>query len=66
MVVGEDVCLRRLARGNRAREVQFNRFLGNAKVTIERVIESWSEATAAADAIYWRSRTPVRSTSQPR
>jgi hypothetical protein len=48
MVVGEDVCLRRLARGNRAREVQFNRFLGNAKVTIERVIESWSEGTAEA------------------
>ena len=49
MVVGEDVCLRRLARGNRAREVQFSRFLGNAKVTTERVIESWSEGTAAAE-----------------
>jgi hypothetical protein len=48
MVVGEDICLRRLARGNRAREVQFHRFLGNAKVTTERVIESWSEGTAAA------------------
>jgi hypothetical protein len=48
MVAGKDVCLRRLARGNRAREVRFNRFLGNAKVTTERVIESWSEGTTAA------------------
>jgi Transposase DDE domain len=48
MVVGKDVCLRRLAKGNRAREVQFNRFLGNARVTTARVIESWSEGIAAA------------------
>jgi len=48
MVAGKDVCLRRLAGGIRGREVRFNRFLGNAKVTTERVIESWSESTAAA------------------
>jgi DDE family transposase len=48
MVAGADVCLRRLSKGDRAREVQFNRFLGNAKVTVARVIESWSEGTAAA------------------
>src|SRR6266481_8094262 len=48
MVAGKDVCLRRLARGGRAREVRFNRFLGNAKVTTARLIESWSEGTAAA------------------
>jgi hypothetical protein len=48
MVAGKDVCLRRLAGGVRGREVQFNRFLGNAKVTTARVIESWSEGTAAA------------------
>src|SRR5438132_2105994 len=48
MVAGNDVCLRRLAKGDRAREVRFNRFLGNDKVTTERVIESWSEGTAAA------------------
>ena len=48
MVAGKDVCLRRLARGVRAREVCFNRFLGNAKVTTERVIESWSEGTVSA------------------
>lgn len=50
MVAGEDVCLRRLAKGSRALEVRFNRFLGNDKVTAARVIESWSEATAAATA----------------
>jgi hypothetical protein len=48
MVAGKDVCLRRLARGVRAREVRFNRFLGNAKVTTARVIESWSEGTVTA------------------
>jgi Transposase DDE domain len=48
MVAGKDVCLRRLAKGNRAREVRFNRFLGNAKVTTAGVIESWSERTVAA------------------
>ena len=48
MVAGKDVCLRQLARGVRAREVRFNRFLGNAKVTTARVIESWSEGTVTA------------------
>ena len=48
MVAGKDVCLRRLAKGVRAQEVRFNRFLGNSKVTTARVIESWSEGTATA------------------
>src|SRR5258705_13132549 len=48
MVAGKDVCLRRRARGGRPREVRFNRFLGNAKVPTARLIESWSEGTAAA------------------
>ena len=48
MVAGKDVCLRRLSRGDRALEVQFNRFLGNDRVTTERIIESWSECTVAA------------------
>ena len=48
MVAGKSVCLRRLAKGVRGREVRFNRFLGNDKVTTGRVIESWSEGTAAA------------------
>lgn len=48
MVAGKDVCLRRLSKGDRALEVRFNRFLGNSKVTAERIIESWSESTVAA------------------
>jgi len=48
MVAGKDVCLRRLSKGDRALEVQFNRFLGNARVTTERIVESWSECTVAA------------------
>src|ERR1700738_5095841 len=48
MVAGSDVCLRRLAKGNRAQEMRFNRFLGNAKVTTAGVIESWREGTVAA------------------
>lgn len=48
MVAGKDVCLRRLAKGDRAREVQFNRFLGNDNVTLARLIEGWSERTAVA------------------
>ena len=48
MVASKDVCLRRLARGVRGQEVRFNRFLGNAKVTTERIIESWGEGTTAA------------------
>ena len=48
MVAGEDVCLRRLARGDRALEVRFNRFIGNARVTLPRLIEGWSERTAQA------------------
>jgi hypothetical protein len=48
MVVGKDICLRRLAKGNRAKEVQFNRFLANDKVTVTRLIEGWSESTVVA------------------
>lgn len=48
MVAGKDVCLRRLAKGERALEVRFNRFLGNPKVTTAGIIESWSECTVAA------------------
>ena len=46
MVAGKDVCLRRLSKGDRAREVRFHRFLGNDKVTTERIIESWSDRFA--------------------
>src|SRR5260370_391158 len=48
MVRGKDTFERRLAKGNRAREVQFNRFLGNDKLTTADLIEGWSEGKAAA------------------
>jgi len=48
MVARPSVCLRRLARGRRARQVGFGLFLANCKVTIDRLIEGWSDRTAAA------------------
>jgi len=48
MVTRSSVCLRRLARGRRARQVGFGRFLANRKVTVDRLIEGWSDRTAAA------------------
>lgn len=48
MVACQDSCLRRLSEGNRAQEVGFHRLLANEKVTIERLIEGWSEQTVSA------------------
>jgi hypothetical protein len=48
MVVRPSVCLRRLARGRRSQVVGFGRFLANRKVTVDRLIEGWSDQTAAA------------------
>jgi len=48
MVTRESVCMRRLGEGKRSREVQFGRFLRNSKVTIEHLIEGWSERTTPA------------------
>lgn len=48
MVLHETVCVRRLACGNHSDEIRFGRFLGNEAVTVERVIESWSEQTRLA------------------
>jgi hypothetical protein len=48
MVARQSICLRRLSEGKRAREVGFGRFLANDKVTIDRLIEGWSEQTASA------------------
>jgi hypothetical protein len=42
--------MRRLGGGQRSQEVRFGRYLGNSKVTIERLIEGWSEQTAPAAA----------------
>lgn len=48
MVARQDICLRRLSEGRRAQEAGFHRLLGNDKVTIERLIEGWSEQTVSA------------------
>jgi hypothetical protein len=48
MVHAGSVCLRRLAGGRRPCEVQFNRFLANPKVTVERLAAGWGEPAAAA------------------
>jgi hypothetical protein len=48
MVVQPSVCLRRLARGQRSRVVGFGRFLANRRVTVDRLIEGWSDQTAVA------------------
>lgn len=47
MVARERTCVRRLSE-RRSQEVRFGRFLANRKVTVERLVEGWSERTAAA------------------
>jgi DDE family transposase len=47
MVARQSICLHRLSEGCRAREVGFGRFLANDKVTIERLIDGWSERTGS-------------------
>jgi hypothetical protein len=48
MVRAGSTCLRRAADGKRRLEVQFNRLLANPKVSVERLVAGWSEATGAA------------------
>ena len=48
MVRAGNTCLRRVVDGKRRSEVQFNRFLANPKVTVERLVAGWSAATSAA------------------
>jgi hypothetical protein len=48
MVHAGSTCLRRVADGRRRSEVQFNRFLANPKVTVERLVAGWSVARADA------------------
>lgn len=48
MVLRETVCLRQLSGGNHSEEIRYGRFLGNDAVTVERVIEGWSEQTRVA------------------
>jgi hypothetical protein len=47
MVVRETVCLKRLG-GDRRGEEAAGRFFANPKVTVDRIIESWSQHTSAA------------------
>jgi hypothetical protein len=42
--------MRRISGGKRSQEVRFGSFLSNGKVTIDRLIEGWSEHTAPAAA----------------
>jgi len=48
MVARRSVFLRRLAGGERSLEVCFGRLLANPRVTVETLIEGWSEQTRAA------------------
>jgi len=41
-------CLRRLAQGQEETEIRFGRLLRNERVTVERIIAGWGEATARA------------------
>jgi len=50
MVACQTVCLRQAADGERRRIVKFNRFLGNPKLTVERIIDHWGELTGPAAA----------------
>src|SRR5208282_1153501 len=48
MVTRASACVRRLGGGLRSQQVRFGRLLDNSKVTIERLIEGWSQQTGAA------------------
>jgi hypothetical protein len=48
MVVHGTACVRRLAQGERSQEMRFGRFLANRRVTVDRLIEGWSERTRGA------------------
>jgi hypothetical protein len=48
MVARRSVCVRRLAGGARSLEVSFGRLLANPRVTVETLIEGWSDQTRVA------------------
>lgn len=48
MVHAGTCCLRQLAQGNNTVEIRFGRLLRHPSVTVERLIDGWSEGTAAA------------------
>lgn len=64
MVLREKVCLRQLAEGNHSQEIRFGRFLGNEAVTVERIIEGWSDQTQLA--VAGRHVLAVQDTSEIR
>jgi hypothetical protein len=48
MVACSTVCLRRLAQGRWAQQMQFWRFMANERVTVDKLIEGWSDRTRGA------------------
>jgi hypothetical protein len=50
MVACANVCVRRLAQGRWSAQMRFWRFLANRRVTIEKLIEGWSDQTRVAAA----------------
>lgn len=48
VVARSTVCLRQLAQGRLAENMQFWRFVSNPKVSVEKLIEGWSERTREA------------------
>jgi hypothetical protein len=48
VVTRSTVCLRQLAQGRRAQNMQFWRFVSNPKVSVEKLIEGWGERTGEA------------------
>jgi Transposase DDE domain len=50
MLCARSVCLRRMADGVWATQMAFWRFIDNARVTVDRLIEGWSEQTRIAAA----------------
>jgi len=50
MVACSTICLRRLAQGRWAKQMQFWRFMANERVTVDRLIEGWSDRTRGAAA----------------
>jgi len=56
------VCLRQLAQGRLAQNMQFWRFLSNPKVSVEKLIEGWSERTR--EAVVGRHVLAIQDTSE--
>src|SRR6267142_114642 len=48
MLCARNVCLRRMARGLWSAQMRFWRFVSNPRVTVERLIEGWSDQTRVA------------------